>query len=697
MTPTVQPLQSKYKKKLGSVRNKLVLSFLLILLLPSLAIGSFSYITAKNKVEDQLQSMAETDIHLVSQLVDQYVQAKISDVHLLSRQLSALSADEQLNAYVQSHPEVEGVAVVRSGGERRYFPGNLEPSMNVDTTEPEFYALAMENEGEAAITEPYTSAETGDTVVAIASTAEKGESVVAVVLSLTELKQIVSEVKVGDNGFIVMFSSDGANIVPPPWGAGAGQEELDKTANAASESPPEAATMPPGEEAGGESATEAVGQPPSLFNGESGEIEQESPDGESRRLIYITNALTGWKIAGDRSPGEVTRTAAPILNNTIMVIIVFTLVGAGLMLFIVRSITRPLRALTDASRMISQGDLSRRADVKSQDEFGELGAAFNRMVDSLNSVVSEVNSSANQLAASSEQLSVSAGQSASATGHIVDAIERMADGANQQASLVEESVQTIHEVSGRIRQIAAGAHTAANATGQVALRSAEGGQAIQSAVSQMSSISLSVNGLSDVINELVHTSTEIGQIVEVISEISQQTNLLALNAAIEAARAGEQGLGFAVVAGEVRKLAEQSTRSTEQVASLILAIRDEIGRVDHSMRAAADEVNAGRSVVETAGRLFAEIERSVEQVDEQVREVSVTAEQIGRETMQVVEAIEDISRVSQSTAAGAQTVSAATEQQLASMEEISSSSSYLTRMAAELQGLVDKFKVKPER
>ncbi|CAN7745583.1 HAMP domain-containing methyl-accepting chemotaxis protein [Paenibacillus sp. LjRoot153] len=332
-------------------------------------------------------------------------------------------------------------------------------------------------------------------------------------------------------------------------------------------------------------------------------------------------------------------------------------------------------------------------DVKSKDEFGELGDTFNLMVDSLRSVVSEVGHSANQLVTSSEQLSVSSGQTASASEHIVGVIEKMADGANEQVSLVEESAQTIHEVSGKIQQIVTRAHTAANTTEQVSVKSTEGGQAVQSAVKQMSSISSSVDGLADVISHLVNTSMEIGQIIEAISEISQQTNLLALNAAIEAARAGEQGRGFAVVAGEVRKLADQSSRSTEKVAALIVAIREEIGDVENSMRVATNEVSAGMRVVQTAGRLFAEIERAVDEVNSQVRDVSLTAEQIFIGTKKVVRAIEDISHVSQSTAAGAQTISAATEQQLASMEEISSSSSYLTHMAVELQAVVDKFKL----
>ncbi|WMT43400.1 methyl-accepting chemotaxis protein [Paenibacillus sp. D2_2] len=652
-----------------------MLSFMLILLLPSLAIGSFAYITAKNKVDDQLQNMATTDIALVDQLINQYITSKISDIDILSQQLSSLSAnDEQLNLYTQNHPEVESISMIQGSGQYLYSPSNIKLAEDYNPKESTYYKQAMESKGRVIITEPYTSTETGNTVIALAKATDNGQSVVAIVLDLSDLGQIVSDVKVGENGFVIIFSSKGATVVPPPWGAGD-------------------SSKPAAKEAGAPSEDDAIEQPELIFSGESGQIEQVTPDGDKRLLIYITNPLTGWKIAGDRSPIEVTNTAAPIFNNTVIVIIISTIAGAILVFSIIRSITKPLRALSDTARIISRGDLSQRVDVRSQDEFGELGASFNRMVDSLGSVVSEVTNSANQLAASSEQLTASAGQTVSATQHIVGAVEQMAEGAKKQVILVDDSSHTIHDMSQKIEQIAASARTAANTSEQVAIKSTEGGQAVQNAVQQMSSISGSVTGLSEVINRLVQTSLEIGQIIEVISEVSQQTNLLSLNASIEAARAGEQGRGFAVVAGEVRKLAEQSAKSTEQVTSLIAAIRNEIGNVEKSMCSATNEVSAGMNVVQTAGTLFSEIERYVDEVNNQVRGVSITAEQVALGTNQIVTAIDDISHVSQTTSAKSDTVSAATEEQLASMEEISSSSSYLTRMATELQALVDNFKI----
>ncbi|MGF9696279.1 methyl-accepting chemotaxis protein [Paenibacillus sp. MABNR03] len=509
---------------------------------------------------------------------------------------------------------------------------------------------------------------------------------VAIMLDLSTLQETVGNIKIGDNGFVVIFSANGSMIVSPSWGA-----EDSATGGEA----PESGVVPPNASSGTEQGDLQGGErsPTAMLDGESGQIEQTSPEGEIRELVYITNSLTGWKIACDRSPIEVVQAAEPIWNNTLLVIFTFVLLGMGLTVVIVRSITKPLKTLSEFSDEVSKGDLSRNTSIASRDEFGELGTAFNHMVGSLNGIVSEVANSSSQLAAASEQLSANAEQGAASTGHITQIIERMAEGAERQVVLVEQSLRTIHDVAANIGHIADNASATALATEQAAYKSKEGGKAIQGAVSQMSSIHQSVNHVSDGINHLVLISKEIEQIIRVISDISRQTNLLALNASIEAARAGEHGKGFAVVAREVGSLAEQAEHSAEQVNGLIGSIHHGIKEAEGSMSAAMGEVLTGMVVINNAGRLFEEINLSVDTVNGKAGEVSSMADHIVKETSHVVAAIEDISHLSQETAAGAQTVSAATEQQLASMQEISSSSTYLARMASSLQELTEKFKI----
>lgn len=674
-------------RKLRSVRTRLAVSLLVMLLLPSLVIGGFSYFTAKNQVDTQLANMADTDISLVSSMVDQYIQNKIADVGQLFESISfAENPDMLLNAYTKNHPEVEAAVFVAEDGQFSYSSNNQNEPSNYNPKDHEFYAKAVASPEKVVLSEPYTSEQSGQTSVDVAQASSDGKSVVAIVLDLSTLQETVGDIQIGDNGFVVIFSANGSMIVSPSWGT-----EGSGTVGGA----PELGDTPQDVSSNLEQGVpqEGEGSPASMLDEDSGQIEQTSPEGETRELVYITNELTGWKIAGDRSPIEVEQAAKPIWNNTLLVILVFVLLGFGLTMVIVRSITKPLRTLNEFSIEVGQGDLSRNTSIASRDEFGDLGEAYNQMVGSLNGIVSEVADSSSHLAAASEQLSANAEQSAMSTGHITQIIEQMAEGADRQVLLVEQSLLTIQDVAGNMGHIADNASTTAVATARVAQKSKEGGETIQGAVSQMSTIHQSVNHVSDGINHLVQISQEIGQIIKVISDISKQTNLLALNASIEAARAGEHGRGFAVVAREVGTLAEQAAQSAEQVNGLIKSIHEGIKQAEGSMGAAMGEVSTGMVIMDHAGRLFEEINLSVDTVNGKVGEVSTMAEHIVKETSNIVASIEDISHLSHETAAGAQTVSAATEEQLASMQEISSSSTYLARMAARLQELTEKFKV----
>jgi methyl-accepting chemotaxis protein len=188
-------------------------------------------------------------------------------------------------------------------------------------------------------------------------------------------------------------------------------------------------------------------------------------------------------------------------------------------------------------------------------------------------------------------------------------------------------------------------------------------------------------------------SVQIGQIVDTISGIAGQTNLLALNAAIEAARAGEQGRGFAVVADEVRKLAEQSQDATKQIADLIQEIQGETDKAVVAMNQGTHEVKVGTEVVSVAGQAFGEITLLITQVSDQIQDISAAIQQVTSGSQLIVSSVQDIDGISKKVAEEAETVSAATEEQSASMEEIAASSQSLAKMARDLEAAVSKFTV----
>ncbi|NGM84450.1 methyl-accepting chemotaxis protein [Paenibacillus sp. 7124] len=376
------------------------------------------------------------------------------------------------------------------------------------------------------------------------------------------------------------------------------------------------------------------------------------------------------------------------------------LIGGAAILFslylftaLYRSITRVVTEIKQTASRMADGDLSVRFHVSTKDELKVIADSFNHIAESFKSVLTEIGQSSSQLAASAEQLSQSAKQTSKASGHIAGITEKIADGAGLQVLKVEESVHTIHEVASQIQEISERAISVAETTATASLKSSKGGEAVRTVTEQMKSINGSVDRVGKVIARLSSISQQVGQMNEDITQLSQQTHLLSLNAAIEAARAGEHGRGFSVVAEEVKNLAEQSSRSAEQIAGLIQSIRTDIGHAANSMQEATKEVDLGMELVHTAGSLFTEIEHYVDEVKNQVQEVSAATQQISAGTGYVVQSIQGISDVANTTASGTQDVSAAAEQQLASMEEMSSSFHAVTDMAEGMQVLVNRFRV----
>lgn len=392
---------------------------------------------------------------------------------------------------------------------------------------------------------------------------------------------------------------------------------------------------------------------------------------------------------------ESTAKVESLVNILLFLGIASILIGAIVAIYISRFISKPVIAIAETAQKISSGDLTvAEVKVKNKDEIGDLAHSFNQMAHNLRAILAQVGSNAELVAASAEQLSASSEQSNHASKQIADTIQSVAGGVEKQVENVERTAQTINEISIGIQHVSKNTQTVSTTAIEATEKAAGGRETIKTAVQQMNSINHTFNELSEVVKGLGARSEEIGQIIAVITGIADQTNLLALNAAIEAARAGEHGRGFAVVADEVRRLAEQSADSAQQISRLISTIQGETNKVIQSMDVATSEVVSGINVVNTAGDSFVQIEKSVNEVTSQIQEVSSAIQQIAAGSEKIVEAIEFISEASEGTAAGTEEVSAATEEQLASMEEISASSNALAKMSEELQKLISNFKTK---
>lgn len=360
----------------------------------------------------------------------------------------------------------------------------------------------------------------------------------------------------------------------------------------------------------------------------------------------------------------------------------------------VRRMTKPIVSVTHAARRMADGDLTlEEIDVTSKNEIGQLAAAFNQMTTHLRQLILQVQNGSRQLADSATQFEETISQTISASEQTSSSIEQVSEASREQSGAVGKVASAIQEVS-------TGMHNAAEHTSDVSGHSIsvtekaeEGASLIQQFVKQMSSIKESVNEHHSTMANVQVQFTGIQDLLGNIHAIADQTNLLALNAAIEAARAGEHGRGFAVVADEVRKLAEESSQLTDQISQLLANVNKDTERSSHSMTKVERDVAEGVKVSQLSEQSFHDILESIRDISMKTEELSATTEQISASTEQISQTVGVIEEGAKRNSEETEYMSAAVEESLAANEEMKAAAEDLKSLSQSLKTSISSFKI----
>ncbi|OIJ17508.1 hypothetical protein BKP37_03175 [Anaerobacillus alkalilacustris] len=382
-----------------------------------------------------------------------------------------------------------------------------------------------------------------------------------------------------------------------------------------------------------------------------------------------------------------------ILFNIIAVIL-----GVVISIFVAmitaKRITAPIVEVVSEVEKVSKGDLTgQQIKIKTNDEIGRLVISFNKMTDNLRELLGRTVEASKQVAAASEKLTISSDETTIAVHQISGTIQKVAKGADTTVIGTKESSRAMEEMALGIQSIAESASLVSSSSLDATNEAEKGNRSLHLVQQQMNRINKAVGEASTTIKSLGERSSEINRILEVITDISDQTNLLALNAAIEAARAGEHGKGFAVVADEVRKLAEESRCSASKISSVIYEIIEDTSLAVKTMDNGTKEVKTGIEVVQETSLIIERILSTIQSVSTQIQEVSATAEEMSASSEQISASVEGIANIALETSDSFQSIAQGAEQQLLSMEEIKASTKNLSHLAQELRAEISNFKI----
>lgn len=415
----------------------------------------------------------------------------------------------------------------------------------------------------------------------------------------------------------------------------------------------------------------------------------------------VTEVRSGYEKIADTRSAEITKVGENVVstslnNKTIGLIVSIVLTIAGILIAIITAskISKPITIVSKRMSELANGNLQHELlPITNQDEIGQLMLSANEMNEKLKQTISSIHTVSETVAASSEELAQSSNEVQTGTEQITVTMQELASGTETQASTAGDLAETMVSFQQSIHETTQEGVELKEHSDHVQNLTTTGKELMVQSTQQMAAINEIVLDSVKKVEGLNVQSAEISKLVSVIDDISNQTNLLALNAAIEAARAGEHGKGFAVVADEVRKLAEQVQFSVTDISTIVNRIQGETGNVTTALQSGYEEVKRGTAQLNQTNETFEQISVAVEDMILNINTISGNLNKVAHSSKSINAAIDEMASISQESAAGVEQTTATVEETAATMEEISKSANQLAGMAEELNSQLQQFKI----
>ncbi len=645
-----------------------IISLLIVLVISSVSIiGVISTRSQVSTINDNLiYTTKELSLGL-SQQIDEFVSKHISilesiastnDLRLYNNQDQKALLKEinkkNLNFAVIFVTDVKGQQVARSDDKDQF-----------DDMSERDYFKEVSSQKKTVVSDAIISKTTGKPavviVVPIFNAQGEFQGILGATLDLSIIEEMRSKITIGETGYAFITDSQGQILAHPD------PKMVEERTNV--------------------SDVEIVKK---ALTGESGAQIYEY-NGIKVFGSYITVSNTGWAVVVRQTQADafssISKTQINMVSIAVMILVISIIIGFTLS----KSMIKPLLVLKEAAKQLAEGNLAHDFKINTGDEIGELSKSFIEMRESLKSLVKQISSASENVTTSSKDVLDSSKQAEIVASQIAEATSQLALGSDEQAKSVESTFASINKIVQAIEEIAVNSNHSFESSHKAEELVKNGVDIVHVQDTKMEESTNAVKHVSEVIFTLNNRTTQIGQIIEVIEGIAEQTNLLALNAAIEAARAGEQGRGFAVVADEVRKLAEKSQESIGKIQIIIKDIKNATNIAVTSVNEATDAISKQNEAVQNTSRIFKDILEVVDMIANEIQEISNSTDGVKNSGENILQDMERILAVSEETAASTEEVTASTEEQTTYSENIVREVEKLNTLAEELKTYIKKF------
>jgi methyl-accepting chemotaxis protein len=662
-----------------SIKSKLVVFIGLLIATISIGLGIVSFINSEKALTLNLGKTLPKIAEQSASNIQGRIEGQLNSLEVIS---ARVDIKDLKGPWANKIPilleEVKRSGSIKMGiadknGDIKYTDGK---SANIK--DRPYFQIALS--GKKNTSDPLVSKVDGSIVLVYAVPIKSNDEIVGVLISTRDgnkLSELTNEIKFGQTGNAFMIKKDGTTI------AHSNKDLVIKMYNAIEEAKKDVSLQP------------LANIEKKMAMAEMG-IEQYKFEGVSKYIGYAPVKGTEWSLAVVISRKEVLSELDSLRNSIMVSSILFLLIGFAAVYMIANSISKGIKSTSKHLNLLANGNLSEEISpkyLKSKDEVGVMTNSMKVMQDAFRKMINQIKESSSNINMQSENLSSVSEEISSSSQNVAEAINEIAQGTGSQAEDLINATEILNEFSNKLSGMVSEIQTVDSNSREINLMANDSSVEMNKLNQSVRKVSHSFKAFNGKIIGLGRDVDEINEITNIINNIADQTNLLALNAAIEAARAGEAGRGFSVVADEIRKLAEQSKISSENISRLISEISKSTDViVQDSVEMDGELINQG-NIIDSSITSFRKIIEAVNEVIPKIQTVKNSAEDIDKDKNTILAKVDGVSAVSLEVSASSEEIAASSEEMTAATEEVAAAAQILSTMTNEMMEEVNKFKI----